>query len=232
MKLEISNLSKSFDHQVVLKDINLTLEKGKIYALLGRNGAGKTTFFNCISKEITSDSGTAFFDDGRELMHQDVGFVYTKPMLPEFMTGFEFLTFFMDIHQNRGFERHDIHHYFDAIQFNQEDRYKLIKEYSHGMQNKLQMLCIMMLKPKVLFLDEPLTSFDVVASIEMKRQLVALKEDCIMVLSTHMMQIAKDICDEVIILHHGEASLLDSKRLQDPSFEQDIIDILSDHHES
>ncbi|AGN24338.1 ABC transporter ATP-binding protein [Erysipelothrix rhusiopathiae SY1027] len=100
------------------------------------------------------------------------------------------------------------------------------------MRNKLQMLCIMMLKPKVLFLDEPLTSFDVVASIEMKRQLVALKEDCIMVLSTHMMQIAKDICDEVIILHHGNATLLDSDRLHDPSFEEDIIDILSDNHES
>ncbi|WP_331835818.1 ATP-binding cassette domain-containing protein [Erysipelothrix piscisicarius] len=50
MKLEINNLSKSFDQQVGLKDINLTAFKsGKIYALLGRNGAGKTTFFNCIS---------------------------------------------------------------------------------------------------------------------------------------------------------------------------------------
>lgn len=232
MKLEIKNLSKSFDDQDVLKDINLTLEKGKIYALLGRNGAGKTTFFNCISQEIPRDSGIACFDDGSLLTQHDVGFVYTNPMLPEFLTGIEFLTFFIDIHKDQGFIREDVHAYFDSIQFNQDDRYKLIKDYSHGMRNKLQMLCIMMLKPKVLFLDEPLTSFDVVASIEMKRQLVALKEDCIMVLSTHMMQIAKDICDEVIILHHGNATLLDSDRLHDSSFEEDIIDILSDNHES
>ncbi|AZK44121.1 ABC transporter ATP-binding protein [Erysipelothrix piscisicarius] len=232
MKLEINNLSKSFDQQVVLKDINLTLEKGKIYALLGRNGAGKTTFFNCISQEIPYDQGTVCFEDGSPLTQQDVGFVYTNPMLPEFLTGLEFLTFFIDIHKDQGFKREDVHSYFDTIQFNQDDRYKLIKDYSHGMRNKLQMLCIMMLKPKVLFLDEPLTSFDVVASIEMKRQLVAFKEDCIMVLSTHMMQIAEDICDEVIILHHGEASILDFGRLHDPSFEEDIIHILSDNHQS
>ncbi|AGN24339.1 ABC transporter ATP-binding protein [Erysipelothrix rhusiopathiae SY1027] len=95
MKLEIKNLSKSFDHQDVLKDINLTLEKGKIYALLGRNGAGKTTFFNCISQEIPRDSGIACFDDGSLLTQHDVGFVYTNPMLPEFLTGIEFLTFLL-----------------------------------------------------------------------------------------------------------------------------------------
>ena len=52
MKLVIENLSKSFDKKEVLKNINFTFENGKIYGLLGRNGAGKTTFFNCLNEDL------------------------------------------------------------------------------------------------------------------------------------------------------------------------------------
>ena len=59
MKLIIENIKKSFDEKVVLKDINFTIDKGKIYGLLGRNGAGKTTLFNCLSDEIKPDKGSS-----------------------------------------------------------------------------------------------------------------------------------------------------------------------------
>ncbi|QIK57967.1 ABC transporter ATP-binding protein [Erysipelothrix sp. HDW6A] len=231
MKLIVEGLNKSFEDNHVLKDINASFEKGKIYALLGRNGSGKTTFFNCLSKEISSDSGHVYFDDGLEVSSQDFGYVYATPMLPEFLTGYEFLSFFIDIHKDKNLHRNDIHDFFDKIQFSLDDRHKLIKDYSYGMRNKLQMICILMLQPKILLLDEPLTSFDVVASLEMKKLLLEIKDNCIMILSTHILQIAKDICDEVVVLHKGHVQLLTNEHLQSESFESEIVEILKEDHE-
>ena len=59
MKLVLDNIGKSFDNNVVLKDVDITLEPDRIYGLLGRNGTGKTTIFNCLSEEIKKDNGSA-----------------------------------------------------------------------------------------------------------------------------------------------------------------------------
>ena len=93
------------------------------------------------------------------------------------------------------------------------------------------MICILMLQPKILLLDEPLTSFDVVASLEMKKLLLEIKDNCIMILSTHILQIAKDICDEVVVLHKGHVQLLTNEHLQSESFESEIVEILREDHE-
>lgn len=228
MKLIIEDLHRSFDQHHVLQGINYTFEKGKIYGLLGRNGSGKTTLFNCISKEIDYQEGRIYFDNEKDVINQDVGFVYTNPMLPDFMTGFEFLTFFSDIHQDKGLSRDNVHEYFDRIQFKTDDRHRLIKDYSTGMKNKLQMLCLILIQPKILLLDEPLTSFDLVASMEMKKELIKIKDSCIMILSTHILQIATDICDEIIILHQGKLEKIDKTDLSNEEFEDEIMEKLQD----
>ena len=66
MEFIIENLTKSFGTKEVLKDISFTFESGKIYGLLGRNGAGKTTLFNCVNKDIKSESGSFYLDDGKK----------------------------------------------------------------------------------------------------------------------------------------------------------------------
>ena len=107
MKLEVIELTKNYGKKEVLKDINFTFEEGKIYALLGHNGAGKTTFFNCLNKDISIDSGRFYLDDyfGRnKLESKDIGYVLSTPVVPEFLTGREFIHFFMDIHKEIDFE--------------------------------------------------------------------------------------------------------------------------------
>lgn len=69
MKLEVLNLTKSFGNKEVLKNINFTFESGKIYGLLGRNGAGKTTFFNCLNDDIKPDEGTFNMIEEKTLGH-------------------------------------------------------------------------------------------------------------------------------------------------------------------
>ena len=100
MKFIIEHLSKRFEHKEVLKDINFTFEEGKIYGLLGRNGAGKTTLFNCLNRDIKADSGSFCLEENgvrREVAAEDIGYVLSTPTVPEFLTGREFLKFFMDI---------------------------------------------------------------------------------------------------------------------------------------
>ena len=103
MKLEVLNLKKKFGEKEVLKNINFTFESGKIYGLLGRNGAGKTTFFNCLNEDILPDEGTfnIVTESSRPLTIDDIGYVLSTPVVPEFLTGREFLKFFLEINEGK-----------------------------------------------------------------------------------------------------------------------------------
>lgn len=110
MNFIIEHLSKSFEKKQVLRDIDFTFENGKIYGLLGRNGAGKTTLFNCLNGDIKFDAGHFFFyEDGvsREAIPDDIGYVLSTPTVPEFMTGREFLKFFLDMERS-DFQSEDV----------------------------------------------------------------------------------------------------------------------------
>ena len=92
MTLTVKDIKKSFNEKEVLKGAGYTFEKGHIYGLLGKNGAGKTTLFNCISGELPCDGGMAVINDGsreRQLQPEQVGFAYSTPVLPDFLTGYE-----------------------------------------------------------------------------------------------------------------------------------------------
>ena len=231
MKLIINHLTKSFEEKVVLNDINFTFKQGKIYGLLGRNGSGKTTFFNCLDQDITFDEGT--FDlikdnETNTLQLTDIGYVLSTPNVPEFLTAREFLKFFLDINEDKLKEKKTIDEYFDFIRIAEEDRDKLLKDYSYGMKNKMQMLVNIIANPNVLLLDEPLTSLDVVVAEEMKQMLKSIKKDHIIIFSTHIMELALSLCDEIVILNNGKLEEIDRKNLTDQAMKDKIIKALTE----
>ena len=232
MKLNIIDLYKSFDAKQVLTGASYTFEKGKIYGLLGRNGAGKTTMFNCLTENIPLDSGVITIEESgnppRQTTEDDIGFVFTEPHLPEFMTGYEFMKYFIDINKEKIGRPVDIAETFAMVDFEPADCHKLIREYSHGMQNKVQLLAFLILQPPVILLDEPLTSFDVVVALQIKNLIKSLKNDHIIIFSTHILELAQDLCDEIVILHNGKLSALDSTRLHDKDFESQIVEMLTE----
>lgn len=225
MKLEIKNLNKSYGKKEVLKDINFTFEEGKIYGLLGRNGAGKTTFFNALNEDIKIDSGECFLDN-KKLETSDIGYVVATPQVPEFLTGKEFLQFYLDINKDKIEDIKDIDYYFDLVKLNKEDQNLLLKDYSHGMKNKIQMLINIISNSKIILLDEPLTSLDIVVQEEMKKLFKSYKENHIIIFSTHILELAVDLCDEIVILNNKQIELIEKKDLNTKKYKDKIIESL------
>ena len=231
MRFVIDHLSKHFEKKEVLREITFTFEEGKIYGLLGRNGAGKTTLFNCLNRDIRADGGTFFLDENgtpREISAEDIGYVLSTPTVPEFLTGREFLKFFLDINASSIQNLRSLDEYFDMMSIAPEDRDKLLKDYSHGMKNKMQMLINIIAQPKVLLLDEPLTSLDVVVAEEMKQLLRSQKDGKITIFSTHIMDLALDLCDEIVLLSHGVLEVVEKSNLDNQEFKEKIIAALKE----
>ncbi len=229
MQLLIDNLSKSFDEKLVLDKLSITLDQGIIYGLLGRNGAGKTTLFSLIAKELEKNSGDIYLIDESSkspLEIKDVFFMLAEPELPRFLTGREFINFFIEVNKNRikGDLNPDI--YFDQVKFDEDDKDRLIQGYSTGMRNKLQMMMFLITKPKVILMDEPLNSLDVVVQKEMKDLIKSIKDDHIIIFSTHILDLAKNMADEIVLLHKGKISEVDREIKNNPDFEEEVINLL------
>lgn len=236
MKLILENIEKHFGDKKVLKGASFTFERGRIYGLLGRNGAGKTTLMNCLSGEFPADGGTFCMEADaapRPLGEGDVGYVLSTPVVPEFLTGQEFVKFFLEIAGGKDSSGRTPDDWLGLVGIQVEDRGRLMKDYSHGMKNKMQMLCFLIARPPVILLDEPLTSFDVVAALEMKNLLREMKSEHIIIFSTHILQLAADLCDEIVILNRGLLEEVDPAIIHTPEFENRVVEILKDeeHHD-
>lgn len=230
MKLILNNIHKSFDTNEVLKGASGIFENGKIYALLGRNGSGKTTLFDLIANKKSLDKGEILLEENgekRTLEQNDLFYMVANPLLPNFLTGREFLQFFSDVNKDRIKDERSIEELLTWIDFERKEWDNLIQTYSLGTRNKLQMLMFILLRPKVILMDEPLTSLDVVVQLQIKKLLKEIEKDHIILFSTHILQLATDICDDLVILSGGKLYPLPDEKLNDSDFEEEIIRILS-----
>lgn len=221
MRLVLNCLEKKYGKKSVLTSASYEFEEGKLYSILGRNGVGKTTLFNCISSDVPINGGEIFIEERgvlRKTNYDDIGIVSASPNLPDFLTGYEFISFFMRLNSDDKTKRQRIDELFELVRIEEADRHRLIKNYSYGMKNKIQLLCCILKNPKVILLDEPLSSFDVVVSHDIKELLIQMKENHIIIMATHIMQLAKDVSDEIVILHNGKLYEPDAEDLDDQEF--------------
>ena len=172
------------------------------------------------------DAGSFYLEEEgvrRNVAAEEIGYVLSTPAVPEFLTAREFLKFFLEINEDTIASPQSIDDYFDMMSIIPEDRDKLLKDYSHGMKNKMQMLVNIIAHPKLLLLDEPLTSLDVVVAEEMKQLLRSLKQGRITIFSTHLMDLALDLCDEIVLLSHGMLESVEKSNLDGHDFKEKII---------
>ena len=233
IEIQVNNLVKSFEvGKNVLDGLTFQVDQGERVGLLGRNGAGKTTLMNCLAGEFPPDGGAFCVEDGdgerRPLAEGDVGYVLSTPVVPEFLTGWEFVKFFQEINAGKDPTGRTPDDWLDLVGIDAEDRCRLMKDYSHGMKNKMQMLVNIIAQPNILLLDEPLTSLDVVVAEEMKNLLRSLKDGRITIFSTHILDLALDLCDEIVLLSHGELEVVEKSNLDDHAFKDKIIAALKE----
>lgn len=216
MKLIIDNICKNYDKKVVLKKLSYEFSPGKIYGLLGVNGSGKTTLFDCINGDEKLTSGKISLElDGKikKVLVDDIGYVKSTPLVPDFLTAREFVEFYLDVNESCISDIKSADEYFDDFYIEENDRDKLLKDFSHGMKNKVLMLINFVNDPKILLLDEPLTSFDPLISDNMKKKMKEARKDKIVIVSTHIMELALDLCDEILLLKDGKLEVVDNLKL-------------------
>ena len=234
MKLEVVDLCKKYDKKEIFKNTNFTFEDGKIYGLIGRNGIGKTTFFNCLNEDLPINSGKFYLEDefGKsELSSKDIGYVTSTPVIPEFLTAREFIDFFIEINKDKIKDLKDIDYYLDLVKIDKEDCDKLMKDFSHGMKNKMQILINIISNPKIILLDEPLSNLDVVVQDDLKKLLKKIKKDHIIIFSTHILELALDLCDEIVIVNKKNLEVVEKKSLNTKKYKDKIISLLKDSND-
>ncbi len=195
MNVEVFQLTKSFGREEVLKGINLDFHTGQVYGLVGQNGAGKTTFFNCLAG-LEKHGGKVIAREG--ILKDHLGFLQTEPYFPSKLTGREYLRLFC---KARGVPDGslDERNVFDLPL----DRYA--QQYSTGMKKKLGLLAVLLQKNDFFILDEPFNGVDIHSALLISEIIRRLKnEKKTILISSHIFSTLKETCDVIHVLDGGK----------------------------
>ncbi|CAM5220311.1 ABC-2 type transport system ATP-binding protein OS=Ureibacillus acetophenoni OX=614649 GN=SAMN05877842_10713 PE=4 SV=1 [Ureibacillus acetophenoni] len=219
--INVNGLSKSFEQQSVLKDVNFQVKKGEIIGLIGPNGAGKTTFIRILNGVIKQDKGTIEINGLDPLKDGDAirkmsGIVTESAGLYHQMSGEENLRFFADLYgvtnKNRIVELLML---FDLI----EHKDKQVGKYSTGMKKRLALAKALLHKPEILFLDEPTNGLDPDGIKLVLSYLKKYNEETgtTMIICSHVLHQLENVChsfafiDEGTIVEQGSLETLAEK---------------------
>ena len=203
--LEINNLNKSFDNKEILKDINLSIQSGKIIGLLGKNGVGKTTLIKLINDLLTPTSGEILIK-GQKIgveTKKVISYLPERTYLNKQMKVSEVISYFEDFYDN----------------FDSEKAKKLLKDLdldinqkltqmSKGMQEKVQLVLVMSRNADLYVLDEPLGGVDPATRDYILDTILSnFNENASVIISTHLISDIEKILDEVIFIDKGQIVL-------------------------
>jgi len=209
--ININNITKSYNGTYKAVDnLNLEIKDGEIFGLLGPNGAGKTTTIKMITGIISPTNGTIEINDidiNKEPIKakEQFGYVPDSPDMFLRLTGIEYLNFMADVY---GVSKEDRTERIKEMskRFGMESAIgDKIQAYSHGMRQKIILIGVMVHKPKVWILDEPMTGLDPKAAFTLK-EMMREHADAgnTVVFSTHVLEVAEKICDKVAIINKGQ----------------------------
>jgi ABC-2 type transport system ATP-binding protein len=208
--LEAVNLSKHYNGTAALDALNLKIEPGEVFCLLGANGAGKTTTINLFLNFIEPTSGTAKIkglDVTREPLatKRHIAYIPEQVMLYKNLTGLENLEYFSALAGHEKYSRDQLLGFFEEVGLQREAADKRIGTYSKGMRQKVGIAIALAKKAEALLLDEPTSGLDPKASNEFSALLKKLSDQGVAVLmATHDLFRAKESGTRVGIMKHGK----------------------------
>jgi ABC-2 type transport system ATP-binding protein len=210
-RIEISHFTKYYgtSKTPAVQDFSLTIEGGKIYGFLGKNGAGKSTIIKAIVGMHGFDEGSISVC-GYDVIHESVqakmqiGFVPDNYALYESLTGRQYLNYISDLY---GVGAADKEERMTSLVRRLEMGEHLdtqMRTYSHGMKQKITIIAALIHNPKVWILDEPMTGLDPNSIFQIKECMREhAKKGNIVFFSSHLIDVVENLCDEIVIIKHG-----------------------------
>lgn len=207
--ISIEHVNKSYNDKLAVRDLNLEIPDGEVFAFLGPNGAGKTTTSKMIVGLLKPTSGTitvAGLDiaDDYEEVKKVVSYVPDQPYVYDKLTGREFLYFIGRMYELDEEEIGDkIEHYVKVFETT-EYVDNMIESYSHGMKQRMVISAALMHDPRIIVVDEPLVGLDPRSSRIVKDLFrEKAEEGATIFMSTHMISVAEETADRIGIIHRG-----------------------------
>ncbi len=203
MLLQVEKIEKSFGTHKVLDGVSFTADCGEVVGILGANGAGKTTLLRIINRIFDADGGEVFFD-GRPMTRDDLAFVGYLPeergLYRRMRVGEQVLYLARLKGMSKASAEASAHEWFQRLGAEEWWRRPAAK-LSKGMQQKVQFIASVVHSPRLLILDEPFSGFDSDNAAMLRREIERLRDaGTAILLSTHNLQAAADLCTKTIQL--------------------------------
>lgn len=207
MKIDIKNINKSFKGNLVLNNVNMHFETSNIYGFSGRNGSGKSVLLKVLTGLYEADSGIISINDKiinyQEEFIENLGSLIEGPKFFSNLTGFENLKFLANIKGK--IKENDILKSLEIVNLIDEKDKKYSK-YSLGMKQKLGIAAAIMENPDILILDEPFNGIEDISVFKIKNYLKEIKENKIIILSTHIKEDLEELSDYIYYFDAGMVS--------------------------
>lgn len=219
--LSIIDLTKKFGSFTAVNSLNLTVMPGDIYGFLGPNGAGKTTTIKIAAGLYSPSKGKVLINgmDNQEFPIETkslTGYVPDQPFLYDKLTGREFLYFSAGLYKmDKNSVRSRVNNLIDELNIGTWID-KRTEEYSQGMRQRIAIASSFLHSPKLILLDEPMAGLDPQTAVLVKNLLKRTAEEgAAVLLSTHSLAVAEEVCTKVAVLKEGQIIFDDKKEAVD-----------------
>ncbi|HDR7992967.1 ABC transporter ATP-binding protein [Bacillus cereus] len=204
MKLEIRNVTKSFKGKIAVNNFSMELQSGECVGLIGPNGAGKSTLIKVILDIINPNAGEVLLNGIKiSKMKREIGYLPQYPNFFQWMTARETLTF---MGQLSGLKKEElsksIPKILEKVGLRGEENSK-VGTFSGGMKQRLGIAQALLHKPSLIVMDEPVSALDPIGRREVLNLIEEIKKDTTILLSTHILSDAEEICERFVIIKDG-----------------------------
>ncbi len=205
MKITINNLTKKFKDEIVLNNINMTLESGNIYGIIGQNGSGKSVLLKIICAFYIPSQGEVLIDNinycnGKSFPKNLRALIDKNAFLPD-ISGFNNLKLLAKIENKITDE--EINESLKIVNL-YEEKDKMFSKYSMGMKQKLGIASALMEDPEIIILDEPFNGIDEESKEKITNELIKIKNNKIIIITSHIKDEITSLCDHVFEMKNGK----------------------------